>query len=128
MSTQARPARPLLVTLVALLALALVVWYAVFLAEAVLLFVGEFLFGGPAPVPAEVRFGPIALAGAGLATVLWSLVTMSGLMGGAWWSRFSAVLLAFFALPLGYPTDLIVTAIVVLLLFVPSKVRAFFGW
>lgn len=122
-----RSGRPLVVTVLALLPLILALWYAVRVADALFLFVGEYLFGGPAQLPLEVRMNGLLLAGAAFGGMVWSFATGNGLFGGAGWARISAVLLALFALPMGFPTDLIVTAIVVLVLFVPSDVRAFFG-
>lgn len=126
MGASARPGRPFLVTLLALLPLVLAVWYAVLVGEAVLLFLGDTLFGGPAPLPADLRSAPIILGVVGIVAIVWSLLTSGGLFGGAVWARLSAVLLALFALPVGYPTDLIVTVVVILLLFVPANARAFF--
>ncbi len=116
-----------MVTLLALLPLILGLWYAVRVADALFLFLGEFLFGGSAQLPANVRLTGLLLAGAAFGGMIWSFATGNGLFGGAGWARISAVLLALFALPMGFPTDLVVAVIVVLVLFVPSDVRAFFG-
>lgn len=126
MRSSARPGRPFVVTLLALLPLALALWYVVFVVGAALLFIGELLFGGPARLPRDVVLGPVVLAVAGVGAAIWSFVTSGGLFGGAGWARISAVLLALFALPMGYPTDLVATAVVVLVLFFPANVRAFF--
>ncbi|HVC34686.1 MAG TPA: hypothetical protein VNL16_14345 [Chloroflexota bacterium] len=126
MGSSMRPGRPFVVTLLALFLLALVVWYVVLVAKAVLLFAGDILFGGPAPLPSDLRLSPIVLAVAGIVAIMWSFLTSGGLFGGSGWARVSAVLLALFALPMGYPTDLVIAALVVLLLFFPANVRAFF--
>jgi hypothetical protein len=122
----ARPGRPCLVALLTLLPLGLALWYLLLAARAALLFVGEFLFGGPAPVPLDVRLGPLLLAVAALGAMIWSVWTTGGLFGGAWWARISVVLLALFALPVGYPTDLAIAGVLVVVLFVMPGVRGYF--
>lgn len=126
MAPSARPGRPFLVTILGLLLLALAAWYVVLACEAFLLFAGDFLFGGPAPIPSDVRLGPLIMVVAAIGAVIWGFVTSGGLFGGAGWARVSTVILSLFALPVGFPTDLAAAAVVVLLLFVPSNVRSFF--
>ncbi len=126
MVSSARPGRPLLVTILGVLPFALAVWYVVLAIEATLLFAGDALFGGTAPIPTDVRLGPVAILVAAIGAMLWSFLTAGGLLGGAGWARLSAILLALFALPMGYPSDLAVAALVILVLFFPSNVRAYF--
>lgn len=126
MVSSARPGRPLLVTILGLLLLALAAWYVVLACEAVLLFAGDFLFGGPAPIPSDVRFGPLIMVVSAIGAVIWGFVTSGGLFSGAGWARVSTVLLSLFALPVGFPSDLAAAAVVVLVLFVPSNARAYF--
>jgi hypothetical protein len=122
-----RPGRPLIVTLFALLPMVLALWYALRIVDALLLLVGEVAFTGPIDLPTAVRLNGLLLAAAALGGMIWCYATASGLFAGAGWARISAILLALFALPMGYPTDLVVAAIVVLVLFIPSDVRGFFG-
>jgi hypothetical protein len=126
MAWSARPRRPFVVTLLALLPLALALWYVVSGVQAIVLFVGETLFGGPGQLSTVAHLGSILLAGASFGAAAWSFATGHGLFGGASWARISALLLALFALPMGYPTDLVVTVIVALVLFVWPSARAFF--
>lgn len=121
-----RPGRPLVATLLALAATILSLWYMLLGARAMVLFVAEIVFASPAPVDEAVRFGPLLLAVASFIAMLWGFVTSSGLFGGAAWAPISAVLLALFALPFGFPTDLILTVAVLVLLLVPSGARQFF--
>jgi hypothetical protein len=112
--------------LLVLLLVVLALWYLLVAARAALLFVGETLFAGSTPLPLDVRLGPLVLVVAALGAVYWSIRTSGGLFGGAGWARISAILLAFFAVPMGYPTDLAVAIVVTFLLFLLPSVRAFF--
>ncbi len=122
-----RPGRPFVVTLLGLLPMVLALWYVLRIADALLLLVGELAFMGPAGLPTVVRLNGLLLAAAAFGGMIWCFLTGSGLLAGSGWARISAILLALFALPMGYPTDLLVAAAAVLVLFVPSDVRAFFG-
>lgn len=119
--------RPLLVTLVALFPTGLALWYVGLILWGAALWTIQMVQGGlNNALPADVQAGPLIALGVEFVVVVLAFAAARGLRRGARWTRFAIPLLAMFAFPPGYPYDLVVAALAVVVLFVPGRSRMFF--
>jgi hypothetical protein len=117
---------PLLVSLLALGLALLAAWYLYTAVGAATMLIGDLTGDATAGLPTIARVVPALVLGLLVLGAIASLLTARGLRRGAGWARIAVLLLALFGLPFGYPFDLGVAGLVVVIAFMLPGPRRFF--